>query len=115
MVARSTHIRLLDMQEAILALQRIYESTQFEDAKASWTICRAVERGLEIISEASRHLPDDMKTSESQIPWRQIADIGNVLRHAYDRVDFRFLWALMEQDLPPLAEAVERLLDQTEL
>jgi len=39
------------------------------------------ERALEIISEASRRLPDDMKASQPHIPWRDIAAIGNHLRH----------------------------------
>jgi uncharacterized protein with HEPN domain len=42
---------------------------------------RAVERGLEIISEASRHVPPDLQAPETEIPWRQIAAIGNLLRH----------------------------------
>jgi uncharacterized protein with HEPN domain len=42
----------------------------------------AVERLLEIISEASRHIPSEMKAAEPQINWRRLADLGNWLRHA---------------------------------
>jgi uncharacterized protein with HEPN domain len=70
----------------------------------------AIERSLEIISEASRHLSDEMKATEVAVPWRQIADIGNVLRHAYEHVDPATLWALLGKDLPQLQDAVKRLL-----
>jgi uncharacterized protein with HEPN domain len=46
----------------------------------------AVERLLEILSEASRHVPKTLQEA-SDIPWRDIADLGNLLRHAYHRVD----------------------------
>jgi uncharacterized protein with HEPN domain len=39
-----------------------------------------VERGIEIISEASRHLPDELKARHPEIPWPKVAGIGNVLR-----------------------------------
>jgi uncharacterized protein with HEPN domain len=56
--------------------------------------------------------PDHIKASESSIPWRQIADIGNVLRHGYEHVDPATLWALLAKDLPLLRDAIDRLLSQ---
>jgi len=41
-----------------------------------------IERCLEIISEASRHIPDDAKARHPEIPWRRVADIGNRIRHS---------------------------------
>ena len=46
-----------------------------------------IERCLEIISEASRHLPDDAKAWHPEIPWRRVADIGNRIRHSYHAID----------------------------
>ncbi|HEB79602.1 MAG TPA: DUF86 domain-containing protein [Rhodospirillales bacterium] len=42
---------------------------------------RAVERGIEIISEASRQIPPEMKSNYPDIHWQEIASIGNLLRH----------------------------------
>jgi uncharacterized protein with HEPN domain len=58
-----------------------------------------VERGLEIVSEANRHLPEDMKVRHPEIPWRKVAGIGNVLRHEYTRVAADVLWRLVQDDL----------------
>ena len=41
-------------------------------------------RGIEIILEASRAIPDDIKGTRPEIPWRKVAGIGNVMRHDYD-------------------------------
>ena len=69
----------------------------------------AVERLLEIISEASRFIPPDEKTQEPNINWRRLADLGNWLRHAYHRTDAGLLWAMVEDDLEPLKTFTERI------
>jgi uncharacterized protein with HEPN domain len=70
----------------------------------------AVERLLEIISEASRYIPDDLKAAEKNISWRAMADLGNVLRHAYHRVDAGILWEIVENDLEPLRRFVDQVI-----
>jgi uncharacterized protein with HEPN domain len=65
-----------------------------------------VERGIEIISEASRRLPDDLKDRNRDIPWRKVAGIGNVIRHDYERVARDVLWKLVRDDLPALEKSM---------
>jgi uncharacterized protein with HEPN domain len=61
-----------------------------------------VERGVEIVSEASRHLADEMKSRHPRVPWPKVASIGNILRHEYHRVAPEVLWKLAQSDLPAL-------------
>jgi uncharacterized protein with HEPN domain len=74
----------------------------------------AVTRCLEIISEASRRLPDDLTMRHPAIPWRDIAGAGNVYRHDYEDVAARIIWDTVQLALPPLrsviAGEVERML-----
>ena len=67
----------------------------------------AVVRALEIISEASRGLQDDLRERHPEIPWRSIAGAGNVYRHDYDDVQERYIWRTVHEALPPLLAAVE--------
>lgn len=66
----------------------------------------AVERCIEIISEASRRLPDDLKAEHPDIPWRAVAGIGNVLRHDYDDIIPTVIWQAATREVVPLRAAV---------
>jgi uncharacterized protein with HEPN domain len=67
----------------------------------------AVTRCLEIISEASRRLPDDLKTRHPSIGWKQMAGAGNVYRHDYEDVAAEFVWETVQRALPPLRAVIE--------
>lgn len=67
----------------------------------------AVTRCLEIISEASRRLPEELKARHPAIAWRQMAAAGNVYRHNYEDVAAHLVWETVQQALPPLRAVVE--------
>lgn len=73
----------------------------------------AVIRCLEIISEASRRLPDELKARHSSIPWKDIAGAGNVYRHDYEDVAAKLVWDTVQLALPDLqaviAEEIQRI------
>jgi uncharacterized protein with HEPN domain len=62
----------------------------------------ATTRAIEIISKASRHIPDETKASMPGINWRGMAAVGNVYRHGYDQVEQRFVWELVRHNLDQL-------------
>ena len=68
----------------------------------------AVTRCLEIISEASRRLPEELKNRHPGIAWRQMAAAGNVYRHDYEDVAARRVWETLQRDLPLLRAALEQ-------
>lgn len=70
----------------------------------------AATRCLEIISEASRRLPDEFKTRHPEIAWREMAGAGNIYRHDYDSVAARRVWETVRTALPALRSAMERAL-----
>ena len=66
----------------------------------------AVTRCLEIISEASRRLPEDIKRRYSEIAWKDMAGAGNVYRHDYEDVVAKLVWDTVQLALPPLRAVV---------
>ena len=66
----------------------------------------AATRALEIISEAARRLPPDLRERYPQLPWRAIMGVGNVLRHNYEDVAEQQIWRTVMEDLPSLEQAV---------
>ena len=97
--------RLTDIVEAIAHIRGETEGVTLEAFEADWRKRWLVERGVEIISEASRHLSDELKGRHPEIPWPKVAAIGNVLRHEYERIAPDVLWRLTRDDLPPLEQA----------
>jgi len=71
----------------------------------------AVTRCLEIISEASRRLPDELKARHPSIAWKRIAGAGNIYRHNYEDVASRFVWESVQRDLPSLRSVIAHELD----
>ena len=71
MVARSSIPRLTDVVEAIERIHGVLENISLEAFETDWHRQWIVERGIEIISEASRRLADDMKARHPEIPWQR--------------------------------------------
>ncbi len=111
---KETHARVAShaehMLEAIRNIQADVGSCDLPAFVKDRRTRQLVERNLEIISEASRRLPDGVKQSEPDIPWKRIAGLGNILRHDYAKVAPQALWAVCRQDLQPLKAAVARIL-----
>jgi uncharacterized protein with HEPN domain len=102
MAVRSLALRLTDMVEAIGDAR-----TELRDCSLSLYLTdrrkrRVVERCVEVVSEASRHLPSELKARHPSIAWPEIAAIGNVLRHGYDAVSHDIVWRLGEGALQAL-------------
>jgi len=82
MAAQPLNARLSHVLDAIVQIEENTRNLNFEDFSRDRFRQLGIERCLEIISEASRCVPDDIKLRYSEVPWRRIADIGNRLRHA---------------------------------
>lgn len=92
-------------------LDRIVEYTRAERAcfDGSRLVQDAVIRNLQTLAESSQRLSGDIKGTEPQIPWRELAGFRNVIVHGYLGVDLGAVWLVVEQDLPPLSDAVNRM------
>ena len=90
--SRTVKQRLGDVLVGIDEIRSFLDGLTYEDFLADRRTYHAVVRCLEIISEASRHLPSSFKARHAEIDWRRIADAGNVYRHAYDAVTPRRIW-----------------------
>jgi uncharacterized protein with HEPN domain len=77
MPSDSLKFALYDIRDNILLAQRFVEDLTFEAFKQSRLHFYATTRALEIVSEASRRLPDEMRDRHPQLPWRAIRDAGN--------------------------------------
>src|SRR5688500_3092059 len=102
---------MLDAIDAILAST---QGKSFDDYQEQRILRDAVVRNVGRLSEASRHIPDAFKQRRPEVPWREIAGVGNVLRHDYPTVDDLAIWNVVANDLPPLRAAIVALLNEAE-
>jgi uncharacterized protein with HEPN domain len=78
---RDTRLYADDILQAIANIEADTAGLDFAQFVTDRRARQLVERNLEIISEASRRMPNHLKAAEPDVPWREIAGIGNVLRH----------------------------------
>ncbi|ADP70297.1 protein of unknown function DUF86 [Rhodomicrobium vannielii ATCC 17100] len=114
MARASVGDRLRHVSRSIAAIEGYWSGKSLQDFEASEPLRAATERHLLIISEAVRHIPQEDKDRYPHIPWRDIAGIGNILRHGYDAVDPARIWAVVVADLQPLKAAVEDIASRPE-
>jgi uncharacterized protein with HEPN domain len=74
------------MLESIRGIEKAIKGKSYRDYERSWVLRSAIERGVEVISEASRHLDQKLKSPHKDVRWKDIAGIANILRHEYQRV-----------------------------
>ena len=99
---------LRDMLHHIDMAGRFAQGRTFEGLRDDPMPIYAITRCLEIISEASRRLSDELKARHPQMPWREMARAGNFYRHNYEDVLPRRVWKTLHEDLPPLRMVIEQ-------
>lgn len=107
---KDPRLRLEDILRSIEWIESDTKNRTFEAFARNRKLRQLVERNVEIISEASRHIPKHFTAEFPDVPWREIAGIGNIMRHGYDQIDPKVLWDVVSADLKPLKRAVLRML-----
>ena len=74
----------------------------------------AVERAIEIVGEATTHIPVNVRDRFPEIPWQDMADMRNLVIHKYFDVDFRILWDTVAEDIPQILPQLQACLDTLE-
>ena len=96
--------------ESIDWIEKDVVNLTFEQFAENVPIQDAVIRRLEIISEAMKNLPDEVKNVHPEIPWVKIAGTRNKLIHEYFGVDTELVWRTVQKDLPIFKKHVEDII-----
>ncbi len=108
---RDDRERLLDIQEAIERIEKYvaHGRAAFEQDELiqTWAL-----HHLQIIGEAVRALSKEFTQKHSEVAWRQIVGMRNILVHNYFDTDTAIVWAVLENDLPVLKQQITELLDE---
>jgi uncharacterized protein with HEPN domain len=106
MLSEKENGALRDILFHINAAERFAHDQTFESLRDDLMRLYAIIRSLEIISEASRRLSDELKARHPDIPWREMAAAGNFYRHNYEDVTPRRVWKTLQEELSPLRAVI---------
>lgn len=112
MPRRAWRERVEDILQAVERIRSYTESLNARSFAEDQKTIDAVVRNLEVIGEASSHIPLEIQGRHSEIPWREMRAMRNLLSHAYFGIDAAVVWKTVRDDLPALAAGLKSVLDE---
>jgi Uncharacterized conserved protein len=110
-MSRSIRLYLEDILTSGVKVRRYTQGMSFEDFQGDERTYDAVVRNLQIIGEAVKNIPQEIRLKYSEVEWRKIAGLRDILAHAYFSIEDEIVWDIIETKIPPLIIVVERILE----
>lgn len=104
-----------DILEALGEVEDFTTGMQFEDFVEDKKTVNAVVRSLEVIGEATKKIPDNLRKKHSEIPWKRMAGMRDKLIHEYFGVDLEIVWEVVNNELPPIKPLIQKVLEEEEI
>ena len=114
MSKREWKLFIEDILESIRLIKNYVENMGFDDFKNDRKTIDAVVRNFEIIGEASRFIPDEIKEKYENADWKGIIGLRNRIAHEYFDISLSIVWHIVTEELQILKEQMKEILEQTE-
>jgi uncharacterized protein with HEPN domain len=101
---------LRDMLSAAREVVEFSAGRTWADYQSDKALRRCVERSIELVGEAARHISDECQAAHPEIPWNKIIPQRHRLAHDYDTIDDSIIWSVAVKYIPPLIVQLEATL-----
>lgn len=110
MTRHDPKVSFLQMRDTVREAVSLTRSKTHDDLSRDRVLNLALTRLLEVLGEAANRVPAEIRTKYPNLPWKQIVGLRHRLIHAYDQVDLEILWEIISEDLPPLSEQLDQVI-----
>lgn len=109
---RDYRVSLEDILEAMSRIRTLTRGVSYNDFSRDLTKQEAVVRNLEIIGEAAKNMPEDVRSDYPEVDWTRIAGLRDILIHRYFAVDLEIVWDIITNKLSDLEHHVKRMVSR---
>lgn len=100
---------ILSCSDKVIVLTK---DKSIEDFVKDWVVVDATIRNLEIIGEAIKNLPAEVKKKNPQIEWKKFAGLRDILIHEYFGINYKILWDIVSNKIPELKEDIRKIIKE---
>jgi len=111
---RNIALYLRDITDSISAIEEYTKGITEGAFYSNRLVQDAVARRLEIIGEAAKNIGDDFRNKYSEIPWKKIAGMRDIIAHGYFGVKLERIWDVVKEDLPRMKKQVASIMEEEE-
>ena len=112
-MSRDYKLFLQDILQAIGDIRAFTAGYSLETLINDKRTYHAILRNIEVIGEAVKKLPDEIKDRHPEVEWKKIAGARDILIHHYFEINLRVVWDILQNKLPPLERQISRILQSS--
>lgn len=109
---RDYNVYLEDILEAIRKIRDYTSGLSCKDLESNEQVFDAVNRNLEIVGEAVKNIPEDIRSRQPDVEWKKIAGLRDILIHQYFGIDTEIIWDIVQNKIPVLEQQIRKIIDE---
>jgi len=109
---RDYKIFLKDILESIEKIEGYKQDISFSNLTENHLVLDAILYNLQVIGEAAKHIPEDVRNKYNEVEWRKIAGLRDIVAHEYFGISVEIVWDVIENKLPALSTAIKKILKE---
>lgn len=99
-----------DILTSMLRISEYIDDKEFGEFKQNYMAVDAVVRNFEIIGEASKNLPEEIKNKYKEVPWKKMYGLRNLISHEYFGIDYEMFWEIATVNLPKNIDDLRKII-----